>query len=93
MRTEANRESAECSTRTSPRHTPGLSREQAAPDSNSSNEAAQPSHYLYVPNTAGRDKALLKLHHKWAVHSEVSWAIKSSVFNIIYTHLKFAFAY
>ncbi|XP_074554532.1 transcription factor E2F7 [Halichoeres trimaculatus] len=55
-KTEAHRESAECSTRTSPRHTSGLSREQAVPEGacfNSNNEPAQPSHYLYVPNTAG----------------------------------------
>ncbi|XP_034529639.1 transcription factor E2F7 [Notolabrus celidotus] len=53
MRTEAHRESAQ-STRTSPKHPAGLSREQGVPESvNSSNEPAQPSHYLYVPNNAG----------------------------------------
>lgn len=55
-KTEAHRESAECSSRTSPRHAAGLSRDQTVPEGagvNSSNEPAQPSHYLYVPNTAG----------------------------------------
>uniref|UniRef100_UPI0037E89379 transcription factor E2F7 n=1 Tax=Semicossyphus pulcher TaxID=241346 RepID=UPI0037E89379 len=57
MRAEAQRESADCSTRTSPSHPAGLSREQGVHGSpvgnSSSSEPAQPSHYLYVPNNAG----------------------------------------
>ncbi|XP_076578660.1 transcription factor E2F7 [Chaetodon auriga] len=60
MRAEAHREAAGGSqtgnSRTSPSRPAGLCREQPAdgsPGGNSSREAAQPSHYLYVPNNAG----------------------------------------
>ncbi|KAM6962320.1 transcription factor E2F7 [Tautogolabrus adspersus] len=52
---DKTREQAECSSRTSPDRPAGLSREQAVNEISygSSNEPAQPSHYLYVPNNAG----------------------------------------
>ncbi|XP_067437846.1 transcription factor E2F7 [Thunnus thynnus] len=60
MRAEPHREPAEClqtsTTRTSPSHQTGLSREaldESQAGSSSSSEPAQPSHYLYVPNNAG----------------------------------------
>ncbi|XP_070785385.1 transcription factor E2F7 [Enoplosus armatus] len=60
MRAEPHREAAECSqrginTRTSPSCPAGLSREQdeSLGGNGSSEPAAQPSHYLYVPNNAG----------------------------------------
>lgn len=67
MRAEAHGEAAACSqagnTRTSPSRPAGLSREQAVEESLGSNssELAQPSHYLYVPNNAGKHthKALM----------------------------------
>ncbi|XP_023264483.1 transcription factor E2F7 isoform X1 [Seriola lalandi dorsalis] len=58
VRAEAHREAGECpqmgATRTSPGHPSGLSRAlDESHGGNNSSEAAQPSHYLYVPNSAG----------------------------------------
>lgn len=63
MRAEPHREAAQMdSVTTSPSRPAGLSRERPLDESLGGNsEAAQPSHYLYVPNNAGRYATLWKL--------------------------------